>query len=42
VSRSLELIRIDDCDERSLAAAADEVAVAQARARFDVASRHRR
>jgi hypothetical protein len=35
VHRSLELVRIDDCDDRSLAAAGDEAAVAQARARFD-------
>jgi hypothetical protein len=34
VHRSLELIRIDDCDDRSLAAADDEAALAQARASF--------
>lgn len=35
VSRSLELIRIDDCDGTSLASAADVAPVAQARARFE-------
>jgi hypothetical protein len=34
VSRSLELIRIDDCADASLASADDEAPVAQARARF--------
>jgi hypothetical protein len=40
VSRSLELIRIDDCSGTSLATADDDVPVAQVRARLDPKNSH--
>jgi hypothetical protein len=40
VSRSLELIRVDDCSGISLATTGDDVPVARARARLDLENRH--